>query len=575
MNRKDLVKLIARDFADQEEFTDLLFELELEYGNIKGSTISAKSRELVTYHERRGLVENLLTEIVKARPHLEDKLKTYDSYRPGMDIGKKKNTGGNAASGSTSNDSTTPDSQSEPETGLQFENFDLRVGQKGPDGKYPVEVTNSPNGEMDAPIWQEFPLDDFDFTDLVSYLEDLVAQANDAVELGKKMKELLFPGQVWNMFYASRSKVKQMNKGLRIRLRIDPPELSSLPWEYCYDETFHFFALQRETPMVRYIAQQFAPDNISAPNPMKVLLAIAAPKDQEALNVDEEVKRVEDNLAWLGDRVELKVERHVTPEKLHGALGWRPHIFHFIGHGVVEDGKGALAFENLFGQTQLVDADQLMILMGDTGIKVVILNACKTASHDARNAIMGVAPALVRAEIPAVIAMQFNVPDVTALGFTRDLYRFLAMGRPLDAAVTEMRIGAYINSSDKYFWGIPSVFMRAKDGVIWPYDPEVQKLFEEAMASAPQSGGDNMPALIQSIGDAIKALDGQVDERDLRYITRGWDDINTELSNDPVAKEDAQKVLTRLADDLNAAGGAAAEIIPNLESLLKLVLQIA
>lgn len=571
MDRRELVKLIARDFADKDEFTDLLFEIDLEYGNIKGDTISAKSRELVTYMERRGEVDKLLAVIAEMRPHLQAQLETYDGWRPGMDIGLKKNK---ASEGDQKvSTSTTPVTENKsPE--MRFENFDLRVGMKRADGKYPVEVTNSPNGEMSQPIWQEFPLDDYDFTDLVSYLQDLVGQANDAVELGKKMKSLLFPGEVWNMFFASRASMKQVGKGLRIRLRIDPPELSTLPWEYCYDDSFRFFALQRETPMVRYVAQNFAAGNLSAPNPMRVLLAIAAPKDQAALNVDEEVKRVQENLAWLGDRVQLKVEKNVTAEKLHGALGWRPHIFHFIGHGVIEGGKGALAFENIFGQTQLVDAEQLMILLGDTGVKVVILNACKTAAHDARDAIMGVAPALVRAEIPAVIAMQFNVPDKTALGFTRDLYRFLAMGRPLDAAVTEMRIGAYIGSSDKYFWGIPAIFMRAPDGVIWQPDPEVEKLFEAALASAPQSGGENLPGLITSISNDITALDGQVDARDLRYISRGWGDAQTVLIIEPIDKDGIQKVMTTLADDLNAAGGAAKSIIPKLESLLKLVLQM-
>jgi hypothetical protein len=570
MNRSELVRLIARDFATEEDFAELLFEVDLELGQIPGRNIPAKARELLTHMERRGKDGELLAAIAALRPHLQSQLETYDGWRPGMDIGLKKDKDAGAVQPDKTGTMAAPKAQS----GMAFENFDLRVGMKRADGQYPVEVTNSPNGEMSQPIWQEFPLEDYDFTDLVSYLQDLVGKANDAVELGKKMKSLLFPGEVWNLFFASRSTMKQAGKGLRIRLRIDPPELSTLPWEYCYDDSFRFFALQRETPMVRYVAQNFAADNLSAPNPMKVLLAIAAPKNQAALNVDEEVKRVEENLAWLGDRVQLKVEKHITAEKLHGALGWRPHIFHFIGHGVIEGGKGALAFENIFGQTQLVDADQLMTLMGDTGVKVVILNACKTAAHDARDAIMGVAPALVRAEIPAVIAMQFNVPDKTALGFTRDLYRFLAMGRPLDSAVTEMRIGAYIGSSDKYFWGIPAIFMRAPDGVIWQPDPEVEKLFEAAMAAAPQSSGDNLPGLITVISNDIAALAGQVDERDLRYISRGWVDVQTELNAEPVDKEALQKVMTRLADDLNTTGGPAKAVIPKLESLLKLVLQL-
>jgi hypothetical protein len=110
--------------------------------------------------------------------------------------------------------------------------------------------------------------------------------------------------------------------------------------------------------------------------------------------------------------------------------------------------------------------------------------------------------------------------------------------------------------------------------VIWQPDPEVEKLFEAAMAAAPQSSGDNLPGLITVISNDIAALAGQVDERDLRYISRGWADVQTELNAEPIDKEELQKVMTRLADDLNTTGGSAKAVIPKLESLLKLVLQL-
>ncbi len=80
---------------------------------------------------------------------------------------------------------------------------------------------------------------------------------------------------------------------------------------------------------------------------------------------------------------------------------------------------------------------------------------------------MGIAPMLVAAGVPAVIAMQFEIPEKTAISFTRDLYQFLADGEPLDAAITEARIGAYIDNNDKIFWAIPVLFMRSPDGRIW------------------------------------------------------------------------------------------------------------
>ena len=78
---------------------------------------------------------------------------------------------------------------------------------------------------------------------------------------------------------------------------------------------------------------------------------------------------------------------------------------------------------------------------------------------------MGLAPALVQAEIPAVIAMQFAMPDETAARFARQIYHFLAMNLPLDRAITEARINIF--AYDDTFWAVPVLFMRSQDGVIW------------------------------------------------------------------------------------------------------------
>lgn len=459
---------------------------------------------------------------------------------------------------------------------LVYENFDLRVGNKLADGRYPIEVTNSPQGEMKQPVYQTFPLDDLDFQDLVGYLRDLHARAADAVELGQKMRQLLFPESVWNYFVGSRAATKQQGKGLRIRLRIDPPELSSLPWEYCWDEEWKFFGLRRETPMIRYVAQNFAAEKLAAPNPIRVLVVIAAPKDLPALNVEEEKQRIEQTLAWLGDRVQLTVLPHATPEKLQGALAQKPHIFHFIGHGQIQKGgMGALMLENMFGQSQAIDAEQLLFLLANQGIKVVILNACKSAAHDARNAILGVAPALVQAEIPAVMAMQFNVPDQTALGFTRDLYRFLMAGYPLDTAVTEMRIGAFINASDKYYWGIPVLYMRSPDGVIWQKDESVMALFAQAMsqlADPPKPTAQDVAKQLTAVRQTLESLKGELDAGDADDALSDLTDALA-LANEaaPNAKRLRRKI-DGVIEVLNDSGSAKAkgEVVPALQKVMEL-----
>ena len=178
--------------------------------------------------------------------------------------------------------------------------------------------------------------------------------------------------------------------------------------------------------------------------------------------------------------------------------------------------------ENSTKTSDPIDADQLMILLRRRNIKLVILNACKTAAQSSHQALAGVAPALVKAEIPAVIAMQFNVPDNTALGFTLDLYRSLMGGLPLDEAVTEMRIGAYISGEDKYYWGIPTLFMRSPDGMLWQRTPELLDKFNavaaEVLTIVTEEEEVTMAQQLAAIVTQVEALKGELDAGDAEDI---------------------------------------------------------
>ncbi len=349
----------------------------------------------------------------------------------------------------------------------EYEDFYLHVGWPNEKGYFPIQVVQSPRGETRQPIWQENKLQLPVYQSILDYLSELIAETEEVELLGKSLYEFLFPDEIDEIFHRCR---QDKEKGLRIRLRIDPEELSLLPWEYCYDqETRQFLALERQTPIVRYIAEGFAvPSTLSMPRPVKLLVVLASPKDQPELDMDREEDGIRQALKNVP--VELKILRHATIEKLHDALMVvEPHILHFSGHGVMAGGIGALALEN--PQTETTDpltARQLRSLLSRMGITLAVLNACETAQHSTRDALMGVAQALIREEIPAVIAMQFVVSEPVALMFTRRLYDFLFRGDPLEKIVTETRVGIDINSEqDRISWGIPVLFMRAKDGFLW------------------------------------------------------------------------------------------------------------
>jgi hypothetical protein len=352
-----------------------------------------------------------------------------------------------------------------------YENIDLTVSRI--DQTYSIDIKYS-RGGGDKVVGITVNIgQDTDVQNLLINLDLLSGDLDQAEKVGRLMRERLFPPDIWSFFMTAKGNAKdRYDSGLRMRLRIEPPEIGMLPWEYCFDKDMEFLALNRDLPMVRYIEKPFIPDDVLAPRPARVLLASASPSDFDAIDAAEEAEYIHNELQPLVGRGELEI-RHLHPATLDEfqseLVGFRPHILHFIGHGTfdIDRGRGALIFEKKDHTSHALSPRQLAGLLRGTDVKVIILNACKTATHDAANAFMGLAPALVGAEVPAVIAMQFAMPDDTAARFARQIYHFLAMGLPLDRAITEARINLYTYDEENIFWAVPVLFMRSPDGVIW------------------------------------------------------------------------------------------------------------
>ena len=369
---------------------------------------------------------------------------------------------------------TTPTQTDKPSNQSAYVNFDIRIGEKRKeDGRYPVTARSDQGyGETDSSTWQALP-DDEEFEEAIDFLRERIGRPSDAETLGQMLRQFLFPPKVLDLYNLSRARIKAENKeGLRVRLRIDrnAPELSKIPWEYCFDDK-GFLALNNDTPLVRYIETTEIPKPITAPEKVRILIVTAGPSDQPPLEAADEEKWINSALTGLvqAGRVETRMLHHATRRGLRREIQkYDPHILHFIGHGeLLKSGEGALVLENNAGKTSHVSAKDLHMLLRNNDVKLVVLNACQTAAHGTGEAIMGIAPRLLWAGVPAAIAMQFKIPDKMAVGFTRDLYEYLADGTPLDTAVTEARLGAYFDNDDKIFWAIPVLFMRAPDGVIW------------------------------------------------------------------------------------------------------------
>ena len=264
----------------------------------------------------------------------------------------------------------------------------------------------------------------------------------------------------------------QRGDGLRFVIdTTDAPELARLPWEFLYSpRQDDFLFSDRLKPVVRWLDVDAPPPTLAVTPPLRMLLAVAAPADRPELAVGEELARLDEALAGLAAQGTLSTVRvdHTSLEQLDAALlAHRPHVLHFIGHGdfVGEDGVVLLESDAHPGTAEPISGRQLAVLLRNyrDSLRLVFLNSCLGAAAATADPFGGVAQSLIRRGIPAVIAMQFPVPDAAAVALSRHFYRYLAAGQPVDAALASARAFLYARGH-AVEWGAPALYMRAPDG---------------------------------------------------------------------------------------------------------------
>ncbi len=473
-----LYKLIDESY-NNDEIRYLFEDLGLDYESFNGSNKRRKVQELYGYMKRRQQLDELLAQIHADRDFLD--LTPFGGPAPKEKDKKETISPANdtqpAAITSASPSAATP-SPAQPEEDPNYENFDIHIRPGKKENEFALNAASSA-GETDKISYQSLPTDDA-YEDQVYYLRELMAKADDAEKLGQTLRNFLFPDAIRDLFLQTKTRADVAEKaGVRIRINIfrESRDLYQIPWEYVRDDKT-FMALNEETPIVRYMPVNRTPKAIAVPEQVRILLVWANPSDQDLLDVQGEVAVIQEALAPLvaAGRVTLEVLGNAQASQLRKEVRKnKPHILHFVGHGVLqENGEGSLALEARDGTTAVIDAEKMLVLLQGDDTKLVVLSACQTAATSAEKpdqasarALMGVAPKLVWGGTPAVVAMQFNLPDDAGAPFMETFYEFLADGKPLDTAVTEARIGLYFDFGDQIFWAIPVLFMRAPDGNIW------------------------------------------------------------------------------------------------------------
>lgn len=355
---------------------------------------------------------------------------------------------------------------------MQYHNLDLWI-EKGRGESYVVEARCLDHGESEdtaAP----------DRVTLEKDLERLRAGRADAdflTRFGTSLYTFVFDAEKGSLG-AHLNRCYEMARltgaeGVRIRLRIDDPEIASIPWEFLYSPLQEdYFGVSIETPVVRYVELPEPARPLAVRAPLQLLVVIP---EGSGLDTAAEKRFMLDALRELRERG--RVETHfldgvVTRERITDALlEHRFDVFHFIGHGDFHDDEAYLVLNGANGEEDYVDHTWIGRLFANhLTMKLVVLNSCKGAEVSAVSPFVGIAPQLVRRDVPAVVAMQYAVADEEALCFARAFYTSLFRGADkgrVDVAISHARNELLKEFPGTGAMGLPVLYMRSAEGVLF------------------------------------------------------------------------------------------------------------
>ena len=296
--------------------------------------------------------------------------------------------------------------------------------------------------------------------------------SRSAADFGVELFEALFQGGAREVLAGTIERAWSQDAGVRIRLSMDlqgagMAEVASLPWELMCRKGESALAVSDQTLLVRVLDALGPTEPRPYRSPLRIMVLMSRPSGTEKLNLDQERAGIKQNWANLPS-VEVVFVRPVKAEILKHLAAADYHVIHYMGHGDFDaDEGGMLLLELEDGSPDPVTGDEFAVWV-ENKPRFIFLNACKTGTTSVRNSVhpfAGVATALIRKGVPAVVAMQFPISDQAAIDFAQTFYQSISQGHPVDAAVAWGRKMLY--KSKKTEWATPVLYLRSKDGALF------------------------------------------------------------------------------------------------------------
>ncbi|MEW6031068.1 MAG: tetratricopeptide repeat protein [Chloroflexota bacterium] len=309
------------------------------------------------------------------------------------------------------------------------------------------------------------------------------------------------------------------------------PRILRLPWELLADEGGYLFSRNPPVNIRRRMQKTRDTDMRDFSLPVRVLMVISRPTKAEFIDPRSSAEPLLDALDELGDAVEVEFLRPPTVAALMRRIRDREqpsvHVVHFDGHGVYDPGIGLgfLLFEKDDYSNDLADSSRLGSLLNESGIPLMVLDACQSAEPDDRNPFGSVAAKLIESGVGGVVAMNYSVLVETSRRLIGQFYKALAKGESVSTALGTARLELladtgrhhYFNHEEQkeveielHDWFVPALYQQADELI--PFKPNGKTISVTRKAKLPlqeksQRGGFPPPPLHGFHGRARELLD--------------------------------------------------------------------
>ena len=262
-----------------------------------------------------------------------------------------------------------------------------------------------------------------------------------------------------------------------------PPDLAGLPWETLHDGRNFLAGTGRAMPTARRVPGHGAGSHGADHLPLRVLVVVGD-RDGGTSRWEDELRAMRKLFRKRAHQIDWEVLLRPSRAKLQDSCHeFRPHVFHFIGHGDMTPGQQSEPVLNIWNDetkrddTVTVKDLEALLVSPKGSLRMAVFNACASAQAAAQKAAYDFGRSFIsNLDGCCAIAMQGNIEVNAAAQFSAEIYDKLAKGVQIDVAVGEARRSLQSGFPGAPDWAFPVFYVGCSPDLAVPMKFKIKPL---------------------------------------------------------------------------------------------------